>query len=119
MNTKISGRKGEDAAAAYLKKKKYKILNRNYVAVGGEIDIIERDKSFIVFVEVKYRKNLLFEIPAEAVDLYKRRKIVRTAKMYLAVNNLTTSPCRFDIVEVVGEGDKMLINHLENAFEDE
>ena len=112
MNTKISGRKGEDAAAAYLKKKKYKILNRNYAAVGGEIDIIARDKSFIVFVEVKYRKNLLFE-------MYKRRKIVRTAKMYLAVNNLTTAPCRFDIVEVVGEGDKMLINHLENAFEDE
>lgn len=106
-------------AAAYLKKKKYKILNRNYAAVGGEIDIIARDKSFIVFVEVKYRKNLLFEIPAEAVDLYKRRKIVRTAKMYLAVNNLTKVPCRFDIVEVVGEGDKMLINHLENAFEDE
>ena len=117
MNTKISGRKGEDVAAAYLKKKKYKILNRNYAAVGGEIDIIARDKSFIVFVEVKYRKNLLFEIPAEAVDLYKRRKIVRTAKMYLAVNNLTTAPCRFDIVEVVGEGDKMLINNLENALE--
>lgn len=49
----------------------------------------------------------------------KRRKIVRTAKMYLAVNRLTTLPCRFDIVEVVGEGDKPAINHIENAFEDE
>lgn len=63
MNTKISGRKGEDAAAAYLKKKKYKILNRNYAAVGGEIDIIARDKSFIVFVEVKYRKIFFLKFP--------------------------------------------------------
>ncbi|MGN0782027.1 MAG: YraN family protein [Christensenellales bacterium] len=119
MNTKISGRKGEDAAAEFLKKKRYKILCRNYAAAGGEIDIIARDKNFLVFVEVKYRRNLLFEIPSEAVDLRKRRKIVRTAKMYLAVNRLTTLPCRFDIVEVVGEGDKPAINHIENAFEDE
>lgn len=117
MNTKISGKRGEDAAAAFLKKKRFKIIARNYVDAGGEIDIIARDKKFIVFIEVKYRKSVEFEYPSEAVDLRKQRKIVRTAKMYLARNELTTSPCRFDVMEVVGE-ETLICNHIENAFED-
>lgn len=119
MNTKFSGRKGENAAVNFLKKNGYKILERNYSAVGGEIDIIARDGKFIVFVEVKYRKNLLFEIPSEAVNFAKRRKIVRTAKMYLAVTKQTTNYCRFDIVEVVGEEGNFAINQIKNAFEEE
>lgn len=111
FNKKI-GFLGEKQAEDYLKSKKYKILTKNFSCVLGEIDIVARDKDTIVFVEVKKRETYLFGSPAEAVDGRKQSKIRKTALYYLKQYKLTDSPCRFDVIEIVGEN----INHIENAF---
>lgn len=112
---------GEDAAAKYLKKKRYKILCRNYSNKYGEIDIIAKYKRDIIFVEVKTRPDSVFGTPAEAVTYTKRQKIFKCAKWYMAENNIDRG-ARFDVIEVyaelVGEKYKLKeINHIEGAFE--
>ena len=113
MNNKIKGRGGEARAAKFLKKKKYKILETNFTAPGGEIDIIALDKNIIVFAEVKTRYSDEFGLPREAVTKEKQRHIARTALAYLQMNKLTGTPVRFDVIEVTDGG----VTHIENAFE--
>lgn len=112
---KIKGDMGEALAAKVLKKKGYTILDKNYRLRTGEIDIIAKDKGYIVFVEVKYRQNTNKGNPAEAVDYRKQRKIIATAKNYIQRANLYEYDFRFDVVEIIG-GANPLYRHIENAF---
>lgn len=104
---------GEDAAAAYLKKQKFKILKRNYSAPTGEIDIIAMDRDVLVFVEVKARSHDGFGTPAEAVDSRKQLKIAKTAQYFVMEQKVYAPLMRFDVLEVTDDG----INHIKNAFE--
>ncbi|MDE7336912.1 MAG: YraN family protein [Clostridia bacterium] len=113
MNNKKAGIEGENAAIEYLKKKGYRILERNFTSKTGEIDIIAQDKNYLVFVEVKSRDNLKFGYPVESVTLSKARKIVRTAECYLLYKKRQNSLCRFDIIEVL----KGEVNHIKNAYD--
>lgn len=120
LRNKIIGQCGEDAAAAFLKKKGYKIIKRNYKNKIGEIDIIAKNNEDMVFVEVKTRSSEKFGTPAEAVTYYKKQKIVNTAKWYLAQNQ-TELNVRFDIIEVYGKFtdtsfELSRINHFEQVF---
>lgn len=111
MNNVEKGRRGEKIARRYLKLRLYKILEMNYRRSTGEIDIIAKKGSYVVFVEVKYRKNADKGLPREAVTAFKQRQIKRTAEMYIAENNLKCD-FRFDVIEILG--DK--VEHIENAF---
>lgn len=120
IKNKLTGQCGEDAAAAFLRKKGYKIIERNYKNKIGEIDIIAKNKEDLIFVEVKTRKNEKFGTPAEAVTYYKKQKIVNTAKFYL-FQNPTSLNIRFDVIEVYGSFDGSVfnldeINHYEQVF---
>ncbi len=106
------GRAGEKRAAKFLKKAGFKILSTNYKTHLGEIDIIAKEREYIVFVEVKTRASYDFGQPSEAVDRKKREKYFKVATEYLVRNKLTESPCRFDVVEIC---DKQ-INHIPDAF---
>lgn len=122
LYNKITGQCGEDAAADFLKKNKYKIIQRNYKNKIGEIDIIAKHKEDLVFVEVKTRSSEKFGTPAEAVTYYKKQKIVNTAKVYL-MKNPTDMNIRFDIIEVYGkfDGERFNlenINHFMQVFEE-
>ncbi len=112
VENKIKGTRGEILAAKFLKGKGYKILKTNFTTQIGEIDIIAKDKDYIVFVEVKSRETYAFGRPAEAVDEHKQYQIRGTAQMYLMFTHQNNANCRFDVVEIVGEK----INHIENAF---
>ncbi len=119
---KITGKCGEDIAAEFLKKKGYKIIERNYRNKIGEIDIIAKGKNDLVFVEVKTRRSDKFGTPSEAVTYYKKQRIVTCAKMYL-MKKPTNLNIRFDIIEVYGgfDGSNFTfenINHFEQAFEE-
>ncbi|MBR5388228.1 MAG: YraN family protein [Clostridia bacterium] len=109
---KLLGKVGEKKAADYLKKKGYKILERNYKNPFGEIDIIARDGEYTVFTEVKTRTTDDFGAGSEAVDNKRRQRYVRAAKFYLSYKGEINSPARFDVIEIQnGE-----INHIINAF---
>lgn len=112
MNTRQVGTKGEDIAVKYLSKHGYKILERNFTAPHGEIDIVAKHGKYVVFVEVKRRNNYLFGLPREAVTPAKQKTIVTCATLWLAQNKLTGKPVRFDVVEVVGEE----VSVLQDAF---
>ena len=112
---------GEDAAAKHLKKNKYRILRKNYVALDYEIDIIAENKDFLVFVEVKTRtvgkESDNEPRPASAVTPEKQRKIISTAKFFLG-GRQQSKRIRFDIIEVYLNDKKTVqdLCHIESAF---
>jgi len=107
-------------AAEYLQKKKYKLLASGYRCRFGEIDLIVSNKKYLVFVEVKLRKNNQFASAMEYVDYHKQNRIRTTAELYLSQNPTTLQP-RFDVIEIYApqglETAKPIIYHLEEAFE--
>ena len=112
----VYGNAGESAALAFLKKKKYKILEKNFRTIYGEIDIIARQKKTYVFVEVKTRASRGFGEPSDAVNRTKQRHIIHAAESYLDQNRFFDVDYRFDIIEVVGDKHDFEINHIEDAF---
>ncbi len=114
---KALGRKGEDAAARYLEQRGYDIVARNWKCVAGEADIVARDEDWLVFVEVKTRRNTDKGFPSEAVDERKRSRYERIALAWAASHSDTDVPVRFDVVSIVVVGkDKAVIRHHMNAF---
>ncbi len=119
MRTQLLGAMGEAAAADWLRKKRWKILAMNYRCRLGEVDIIARDGSEIVFVEVKLRRTGGYAPAAEYVTPSKQRKLRLAAESWLAENGLEDPPCRFDVVEVYLErnGEKIeKMNLISEAF---
>ena len=116
---KSVGKMGEAHAVYYLKKKSFRILERNYTIRGGEIDIIAKYGDWTVFIEVKTRTNDRFGSGLEKINYYKQEYIKRTALHYLKGNPY--GKIRFDVIEIVGEikNNRLLVNevnHIENAF---
>ena len=116
----LSGAWGEALAAKYLTKKRYKIIATNFRSRFGEIDLIAANRHFLVFVEVKLRKNDRFASARDSVDRRKQDKIRVTASMYLSRYPTKLQP-RFDVIEIYcPEGyatEKPEIIHIEGAFE--
>lgn len=109
------GKKGEEAAAAYLKKSGYEILERNWFFGKYEIDIIARDADCIVFIEVKSRASVQWGNPEDAISKTKMRRIIEAADFYLTENDINI-PARFDIMALVWNGSEFLIEHFDDAF---
>ena len=116
----LLGAWGEAVAAEYLRKKRYEVVAAGYHCRFGEIDLIVKDRKFLVFVEVKLRKSADFAKAMEYVDRRKQDKIRVTASMYLSQNPTALQP-RFDVIEIYApEGmatQKPEINHMEDAFQ--
>ena len=124
-NTVSIGRYGEKKALRYLKKQGYRTVARNVHCGRNEIDLIVKNKQYIVFVEVKARSfdakdDAAANRPSLAVDTAKRERTVQAAKEYLHTNPTRLCP-RFDVVEVYLDrldGHKVFkINHIEGAFD--
>ena len=114
------GAMGEILAARFLRDKGYGILSSNYRCRFGEIDIIASDKHYLVFVEVKTRREDSRYLPREAVTITKQRKLLQTAAMYMSRFPSNLQP-RFDVIEVVTASDNTMrvveINHIIGAYE--
>jgi putative endonuclease len=111
------GKLGEDLACAELSRLGYAILARRYRTKYGEIDIVARDGSTIVIVEVKTRAGTTFGHPAEAVTGLKQRQMLRMGTDFLLRRKLVDQPCRFDVVAVNIEGTVPRIEVYRNAFD--
>lgn len=116
----LTGAWGEAVAAEYLRKKRYELVAAGYRCRFGEIDLIVKDRKFLVFVEVKLRKSADFAKALEFVDRRKQDKLRITASMFLSQNPTNLQP-RFDVIEIYApEGPqtrKPQIFHLEDAFQ--
>ena len=118
------GKRGEALAASYLKRKGFKILDRNWEGTAGEIDLIAMDKNTLVFVEVKTRSSESFGTAKEAVDGRKKTHLSNVAKEYLKKKGEKKRRVRFDVVAVSIKGDTLFdrlrspkIEHIKGAFE--
>lgn len=113
------GHRGEVLAAKQMEKMGYEILERNFHALKGEIDIIAKKDNVIVFTEVKYRKNEKMGTPAEAVNHWKQQHIIRAAKAYIAQKCLMEMgyDFRFDVAEVLTSDGKTYFRYTEDAFQ--
>ena len=112
QENRVKGDIGENKAVRYLPDKGYEILETNYKNKLGEIDIIAKDDTRIVFVEVKARATAKYGYPREAVNEYKQRKIRMVAESYLKSKRLLNSYIRFDVIEILAGN----ITHLIAAF---
>jgi|GEM_PF-107794 len=129
------GKKGEELAEKYLRKKGYLFISRNYWSEGGELDLVFLHCRTLVFVEVKTRRGKLFGTGREAVDYNKQRNIKNTSKEFIrahCINNkvpffvfkipiyLKYTKIRYDVIEVSvdnSERDKYFIKeHLKSYF---
>ena len=116
----LVGAWGEALAAEYLRKRHYKLLAAGYHCRFGEIDLIVEKRQYLVFVEVKVRKNENFAQAHEYVNRKKQDKIRVTASMYLSENPTKLQP-RFDVIEIYApdgvNSTHPQINHMEDAFQ--
>ncbi len=108
----ILGKRGEELAVEYLKDKGYKILERNFMCKQGEIDIIAKDKDYVVFIEIKSRTNTKYGFPLEAITEEKLKHILLSASYYLHIKNLENNNVRIDAIEVYIKEEKYYVNHI-------
>jgi len=118
-SSKFLGFYGEDLAKKFLASRNYKILDTNYSTPFGEIDIIARKITTIIFVEVKTRCSEKFGSPLESITLEKRKHIIASCKYYLQKNRLIDNEIRID-----GIGIKLtrrytleFLRHIKNIIE--
>lgn len=113
-NKRKTGAYYEKMAGEYLQQKGYEILEYNYRCRAGEIDIVARDGEYLVFCEVKYRKDNKKGTPLEAVTQRKQRTISRCAMFYIMEKGLDGQACRFDVAGITGSREQ--IELIQNAF---
>ena len=111
------GRKGEEKALRFLKKKGYRIVEQNYVCNLGEMDIIAKEKDTLVFVEVKTRTSMTFGPPQLAVTQFKQRQLSKVALYFLKEKKLEDIKARFDVVAILLPPEKEQIELIRDAFD--
>ncbi len=116
ISTKQIGNNGEDRAVRFLESNGYSVLERNYRAPGGEIDVIVKKDDTLVFVEVKTLPNGNPELLSLVLDVRKQKRIIKTAKRFLLkYRQYSNSYIRFDVIVLDMPGFPG-VYHIENAF---
>jgi len=112
------GRWGEKRCEKFLKRKGLKTLTRNFSCKTGELDLVMVDTDgTVVFVEVRTKAGSDFAAPEDSITKPKKTRLLRTARYFLATNNIQDRPFRFDIVAItLDKSAKPKINHYKNAF---
>ncbi len=117
MQKKELGKKGEEIAIRFLKKKGYRILERNYVCKMGEMDIVAREKDTLAFIEVKTRTTTAFGPPQLAVNLTKQMQLSKVALYFLKEKKLEDVKARFDVVAILLRSRGEEIELIKDAFD--
>ncbi len=113
----VTGKEGEQIAVEFLKYLGYEIIEQNFQARQGEIDIIAKDKEEYVFVEVKTRTNKNYGEPIDAIDRRKMQHIKRTISYYLYLKKLENKFVRIDVIEIYEHSNNIQIHHIKQAIE--
>jgi len=113
------GRRGEEAAARYLRRHGYRVVERNLRLAGAEVDLVVEKDDLVCFVEVKSRGRSDRGDPLEFVDRNKQQRLIRAARLFCARRRWQGHGVRFDAVSVLETGSGLEINHLPDAFVEE
>lgn len=113
QNKRNIGNEYERIAGKYLEKHGYQIIEYNFYSRHGEIDIIAKHEGYLVFVEVKYRRDDGAGSPLDAITVQKQRTISKCAMYYMKKNYLNDVPVRFDVVGIVANE----VTLVKNAFD--
>ena len=111
------GMRGEVAAVSFLLDHQYKIMERNWRAKAGEIDIICSKDNLVIFAEVKTRSINSRTLPGEALTKKKQARLVRTASLYLSDKRLWHLQTRFDLLSVFARQNSFQVEHYTNVIE--
>ncbi len=116
LNLRSKGQQYEQMAATFLRRQGLSLIEMNFLARGGELDLIMRDGSSIVFVEVKYRSNQYHGHAAESVTKQKQRRLIKTANWWMLKQglNIEATDFRFDVVAIHNNGNH--IDWIKNAI---
>ena len=117
MQKKELGKKGEDLALRFLKKRGYRIIEQNYVCKMGEMDLIAKEKDTLVFIEVKTRTSTAFGLPQLAVNSSKQRQLSKVALYFLKEKKLEDVKARFDVVAIILGQNGEEIELIKDAFD--
>jgi putative endonuclease len=111
------GATGEKAACDFLKRRGYRIMDRNYRCPFGELDIVAKRRGLTVFCEVKTRSGGDIEEALGAVDSKRQGRLARAASHYLAAKGGAEKGGRFDVIALLKDGAAWKIVHVKDAFE--
>ncbi|MFC1647203.1 YraN family protein [Patescibacteria group bacterium] len=111
------GKAGEDLAVKYLSKNDYLVIERNFKARYGEIDIICKKNDVLIFVEVKARIGDQFGKPEESITPWKLKEVIKTSEFYISLHPEFTGSARIDVIGIELAADYTLkyFNHIENV----
>ena len=113
-SSREKGAIGEEIARKYLRHEGFTILNANFHACSGEIDIIAKEDKMIVFIEVKSTtKDTLFGDPLQWIPVWKQQRIIRASLAYLKTKGMIEAPMRFDVITI---DQKKKVFHVRDAF---
>lgn len=112
------GMAAESLACDYLQQQGLDLLERNYRAPRGELDLIMQEHDHMVFVEVRFRHNHRFGSGADSVHATKQDKLIKTALYYLQQHpKLAKRPVRFDVVSISTKDNQPQIDWIKDAFQ--
>jgi putative endonuclease len=117
VDRKELGKKGEELAIQYLRKKGYRILVRNYVCKLGEMDLIARENDTLAFIEVKTRTSTTFGPPQLAVNSAKQMQLSKVALAFLKEKGIEDVKARFDVVAILLGPQGAEIELIKDAFD--
>jgi putative endonuclease len=117
MQKKELGKKGEELAVRFLKKKGYRIIEKNYVCKMGEMDIIAKEKDTLAFIEVKTRTSTTFGPPQLAVNPTKQMQLSKVALYFLKEKGIEDVKARFDVVAILLGPKGEEIELIRDAFD--
>ena len=111
------GDEGEEAAVRLLEAQGYRVRARQYSCRYGELDVVAERGELLCFVEVRMRSTAVWGDPSHTVSWEKQRKVVKAALHYLMAHRVRDRMVRFDVISVVGRGEKATVEHLPGAFD--
>ncbi len=109
------GKKGEELAISFLKNKGYTILEKNYRYQKAEVDIIAKKNNVLSVVEVKTRSTDYFGNPQDFINPKKIKLLVTAIDNYVIEKDIDIE-VQFDIIAILKKNDKIVIQHIEDAF---
>lgn len=110
------GARGEAAAAAWLARKGYAIISRNWRRYGLELDLVCEFEGQIIFVEVKTRRRASRGGGCGAITGAKKKRLVKAAQLWLLQSGLWERPCRFDVICLYARDGNYQMEHYPDAF---